>query len=295
MGEQRILHHRQSLLASNEALYDGIPRWMNNSVRNWVSHRFYKKSGNTTYYHNKLMHEVELHSRLTFGRYTDGFHLFSGAINVFNGDENFALDMVQAIVELCRVTKDYEYDEMTVMRTALEELDRILIAGGSKWHIVIDGEKARVEARVNQTTTSAYQQLINSQEDYAPLLKTSWEYCYGRQPNPSEAYTYAIRAVEAAGWRIISPNNNKATLGTLIKDLGVQSQAGKITTVFKDNKSGDTITMAVVLMQRLWESQTDRHATGNYVKPSPAEAEAAVHIALTLCHLFTSGAITRKT
>jgi hypothetical protein len=47
-------------------------------------------------------------------------------------------------------------------------------------------------------------------------------------------------------------------------------------------------------MKRIWEGQTDRHATGNYSKPTAAEAEAAVHVALTLCHLFNSGMISRK-
>lgn len=295
MGEQRIPHHRQSLLASNEALYDGIKPWMNNSVKNWISARFYSRSSGHDYYWNKLMHDVELHSRLTFGNTIDGINLYRGALSVFNSDENFALDMVQAIVELCRVTKSREYDEMSVTVAALNELDRILIAGGSKWHVVTDGDKARVEARVNQTTTSAYQQLINSQEAYAPLLKSSWEYCYGRQPNPSEAYTYAIRAVEAASWRVISPNNNKATLGTLINDIKVQMQSGKLVSSFNDNKSLETVNTVVTLMERLWQSQTDRHATGNYAKPSHIEAEAAVHIALTLSHFFSSGLIIRET
>ena len=164
----------------------------------------------------------------------------------------------------------------------------------NKRPLKVAGVRARAEARVNQTTTSAYQQLINSQEDYAPLLKSSWEYCYGRQPNPSETYIYGIRAVEAVSWRVISPNNNKATLGTLIKDIKVQMQSGKLVSAFNDNQSIETVNTVATLMERLWQSQTDRHATGNYVKPSQIEAEAAVHIALTLCHFFSSGLIVRK-
>lgn len=305
MGEQRVPHHRKSLLASNEALYDGITAWMNNSVREWISDRFrtiqtsrissYGNGTRTeTFYHDKLMHNVELHSRLTFGVHEEGYRLYNGAIEVFNSDPNYALDMVQAVVEICAVTKDRSYGEMSLTETTLKELDAMLVAGGSKWHVVIEGEKARIESRVDQTTTDAYQQLINSTEDYARLLKTSWEYCYGRQPSPSETYTYAIRAVEAASWRIITPNNQKATLGTLINDLRAQAQASKVVFAFKDNKESDSVDTVVSLMKRLWNSQTDRHATGSFVHPSQIEAEAAVHMAITLCHFFTKGLITRK-
>lgn len=305
MSEQRVPHHRKSLLASNEALYDGITEWMNNSIRNWISDRFRttrnravssygsRIGGVETFYRNMLMHNVELHSRLNFGVNDDGYRLYNGAIEVFNSDQNYALDMVQAVVELCRVTTRTDYDEMSITEAALKELDGMLIAGGSKWHVVIEGDKARIESRVDQTTTDAYHQLINSQEDYASLLKTSWEYCYGRQPNPSETYTYAIRAVEAASWRIITPNNHKATLGTLIKDLKAQAQAGKFIFAFNDKKEQDSAETVVSLMRRLWESQTDRHATGNYIHPSQIEAEAAVHMAITLCHFFTNGLVTR--
>lgn len=294
MSEQRIPHHRQSLITVNEALYDGIKPWMSNSVRNWVEARFCHISGAHSYYRNKLMHEVELHSRLTFLHNSDGIGLYRGAMAVFNSDENFALDIVQAIVELCRVTKNYEYDEMAVVVGVLHELDTILVKGGSKWHVVIDGERARIEARVSQTTTAAYEKLTDSQEDYAQLLKTSWQYCYGRLPNSSETYTYAIRSVEAVCWRAITPNNNKATLGTLIKDIDAQAKAGKLTVAFKDKKEGDTIGTVSSMMKRLWEGQTDRHATGEYIQPSQVEAESALHLAITLCHMFTSGMISRK-
>jgi hypothetical protein len=100
--------------------------------------------------------------------------------------------------------------------------------------------------------------------------------------------------VEAASWRSITPNNPKATLGTLINDLRTQVQAGKVVFAFKDNKEGDSTDTVVSLMKRLWNSQTDRHATGSFILPSQVEAEAAVHMAITLCHFFTKGLITRK-
>jgi hypothetical protein len=173
MSEQRVPHHRKSLMASNEALYDGITVWMNNSVRNWISDRFrtVQNNGSTSYgsrshtetvYRNTLMHTVELHSRLTFGINADGYELYNGAMAVFNSDPNCALDMMQAVVELRKVTTLHDYGEMNITEAALQKLDGMLLAGGSKWHVVIDGDRTQLESRVDQTTADAYQQLINS-------------------------------------------------------------------------------------------------------------------------------------
>lgn len=243
---------------------------------------------------NRLMHDVELHARLNFGAHEDGIHLYWAAMALFRSNEMHGLDMLQAVLELCKIESSPSYEELSIQKSSIDELNRLLIAGGSKWHVVVTGKSARVEARVNETSDAAYQHLVQSGEAYAPLLKKSWEHCYGRKPNPSEAYTFAIKAVEAAAWKIITPKNDKSTLGTMIKDLPAQASAGKIENGFKDKRENDSVEVIVGLMRRLWEGQTDRHATGNYIEPNQAEAEAAVHISLTLCHLFSKGVFIRK-
>lgn len=54
------------------------------------------------------------------------------------------------------------------------------------------------------------------------------------------------------------------------------------------------ITQVVGMMQLLWKSQLDRHGTGDVDAPisvTREESEVALHIAASLVHLFTSGAI----
>ena len=49
-------------------------------------------------------------------------------------------------------------------------------------------------------------------------------------------------------------------------------------------------------MELLWKGQIDRHGTDDASTPlsvSQAEAEAAVHLAVTLVQWFTSGAVSR--
>jgi hypothetical protein len=45
------------------------------------------------------------------------------------------------------------------------------------------------------------------------LLSNAWRSVYGRHPDASSGYRYAVRAVEAAADPVVSPNNASATLG----------------------------------------------------------------------------------
>ncbi len=292
MGEQRVPHIRKSSLHLDEALYDGVKPWMSNSVRNWLHRRIVSTSnGVSTYYDNVLLHNIELHGRINLGVKTDGYQLYGALIGLFNSDENYALDIIQAVVELSKITPNPRVLVQSMTLRDIGNLNEIFIKSGSKWHVVVENDHARLEARVNETTTAAYKQLISKEQDYAHLLKTSWEYCYGRGPNPSEAYSYAVKAVEAVSWQVVTPANNSATLGTITKDLVAQSNAGKFGTIFNDKHENTSIEAITKMMTRLWEGHSDRHATGNYTKPSQQEAEAAVHIALLLCHLFATGSV----
>lgn len=295
MAEHRIPSRRNTPLSGNEALYDGVQKWMESSIWNWLSGRFKYTSTNKTRYHNGYLHDVELHCRLTFGSNSEDFNLFNGLYAVFTANTDHALDIVQATIEVAVIKETKNMWESKVITVpAINALNEILIKGGSKWHIVVDGSKARMESRVDTTTINAYKQLISTSEDFSKHLKTAWEDCFGRSPDLSGAYTNAIKAVEAATWKVITPSNMKATLGTMLNDFDAQSKAEKFNVGFKDIDASSTLDMAHALMQRLWKSQTDRHATGNYKNPSQLEAESAIYMAITICQIFSSGLITRK-
>ena len=269
---------------------------MESSIWNWLSSNFkYTDHNGRTKYHNDYLHEVELHCRLTFGSNTEDYHLYSGLYKVFTANTDHALDILQATVEIAEIKDKKSVWQSKVITTfALNRLNDILIKGGSKWHVVVDGSKARMESRVDSTTIDAYKHLIDTPEDFSKHLKNAWEDSFGRSPDLSGAYSSAIKAVEAATWKVITPNNMKATLGTMLNDFEAQSKAGKFSVGFNDNDAVATLSLAHNLMQRLWRSQTDRHATGDYKNPSQLEAESAVYMAITICQMFSSGLIARK-
>jgi hypothetical protein len=125
----------------------------------------------------------------------------------------------------------------------------------------------------------------------AAHLTAAWAAAYGRRPNPSEAYREAVRAVEAVGKPTISPNNPRTSVGTMKRDLEAKPEKwGHI--LGKDAVLG--VRTAAMMMGLLWDGQLDRHGTDESDAPlnvSAPQAEAAVHLALTLVEWFRTGAL----
>ena len=115
------------------------------------------------------------------------------------------------------------------------------------------------------------------------------------QPNPSRAYSEAVKAVEEAALPIVLPNDKSATLGKVIGELRATPSAWQC--IFaRDSKMTHTtavtpIEVVIGMLDLIWANQTDRHAP---ITPIVQEqAESAVQLALALVELFRSGAISK--
>jgi hypothetical protein len=121
-------------------------------------------------------------------------------------------------------------------------------------------------------------------------LIESWNEAYGRTADPVKAYSEAIKAVEAATIPIVSPNNSKATLGTVIGELRSNLTAWQFVIQPGEAQSMETV---LRMAQLLWNGQTSRHGGAAPTVPeTPEQARTAVHLAATLVQWFASGAIT---
>lgn len=294
MSTRRTQTIRGSDIEKNEALYDGIKPWMRNAARDWLQKQLIYTSSGSTYYRTDAITTIELSGRINIGALKYDSWRYDALVKLLESHEDYGLDIIQTYIETGIVTGDLygKHISHVISPNVIDSLNSILIRGGSKWKVVVNSTKATIEARVDETTENAFKKLSESQDDYANLLKQAWAYCYGREPKPSEAYTYAIKAVEAVSWRVITPKNRTATLGTLIVDLDTKNKNGKVTTIFKDKKAGSSVDMMIQDMRRLWQGHSDRHATGVYVEPNQVEAEVAIHLAILLCHLFKNNSIT---
>jgi hypothetical protein len=178
----------------------------------------------------------------------------------------------------------------SVDRLEAEDLERLLTDAGSAWHVAADGNA--LHRRVSSAARQAME--ATSGTTAADHLNAAWAAAYGRHPDPSLAYSQAIKAVESASIPVVLPQDRLATLGKVIGELGQQPQRWQIAISAPGGGSQADITSLLAMLRLLWNGQTDRHgSSGTPVLVTHQAAEAGVHLALTLVHWFQSGAISR--
>lgn len=183
---------------------------------------------------------------------------------------------------------------------AAYELDTILRQAGSVWSVAsVSGQTAHYELR-RRISSEAAHALTRARDEvgsHGEHLSRAWAAAFSRDPNPSEAYAESVKAVEAAAIPVVTPNDQKATLGRIIGELRRNPAAWR--TVYAEGSSLSTATLTpvetiIAVLDLLWKNQVDRHGSPAPRKSiTPSQAENAVHLALVLVRLFSTGALRR--
>ncbi|MFJ9473053.1 hypothetical protein [Streptomyces caniferus] len=181
-------------------------------------------------------------------------------------------------------------------RELRSELELILTEGGSAYTINPnnDGLCLRVDATLRHAMDEAVKAADRQKQNSGDHLREAFAAAYGIKPNPSVAYSHAIKAVEAVANPIFLPNSTEPTLGAVRSTL---DQGRKKYEMVIDDRAGApaSIDAAVELLNLLWHGQRDRHAGGPTSRAVSQEAaETAVHAAALLVHWMASGAIRKK-
>lgn len=283
-----VRHDKAALERYREDLHEGVTPWMHQGVLVWAEQFFLTGE--------KLRRaEQALRIQLDWSNYLAPSSVFGviedpGAVRASLldnlRDPVIGLDLLDYCLGLCVVARS---DEFFDSDTA-QDLEVILARSGSAWTVgrYSDGRRYCLEKRVDPTVEGAARREMKQQSNAAEYLRSAWHHVYGRNRNPSIAYLDAVRAVEAAARPVVTPTDDRTTLGKMISAL--QDKPQKWGTVI-----GDVETVRQ-MMETIWKSHRDRHGTDDTTTPlnvSQAEAEAAVQIGVTLVHLFRSGAIQR--
>lgn len=182
---------------------------------------------------------------------------------------------------------------------AVEELDKLLTAGGSG--LRVNADRTGLESRIGETAFQGVNRAVAAASARTEAgsagqhLAAAWAALYGRNPDPSKSYSESIKAVEAAAQAVVEPRNAKATLGTMLKVLE-RSAPGTFSTAIEEKDSArKDVDLVVDMMRRLWQGQTSRHGSqaGTTLETKP-QAEMAVFIAMTLVEWFSSGHVRRN-
>jgi hypothetical protein len=279
MGNRRPLSRRED--ESYDALHDGVPAWLQSTLAEFVVTRMTVSRGFGPEPHRAMLQSAERALHWPLDWQTGAESAFDSIWALIRNNAEALLDFV----DFCLGTLE-EWESPSASRLADQ-----LKEGHSTWTVdVIDGKYGLVR-RVDPTVADAAKAVMSSAGRAGKLLTEAWAHAYGRQPDPSTAYREAVRAVEAIGAPVILPKDPKATLGTMI--AAIRDAPAKWEVVLQP-VGGDAMVMLNETMRLLWTSQLDRHGTADESVPlhvSPEEAQTAVHLAVTLVHLFSSGAI----
>lgn len=194
---------------------------------------------------------------------------------------------------------DYALGEMMLgyeagdIEPAVKEFSRALQQAGANYVVVQpdpDWVRYRLERRTLPAAAAAARAQTSLPGNASVHLDKAWSAAFGREPNPSAAYSESVKAVEAAAIPIVLPSDPLATLGKVVGELRANPQ--KYAVIFSRGASpvkGATLSsLEVVIAQAdlLWSNQTDRHAP--IVPITQAQAELAVNMAIMLVHTFRS-------
>lgn len=209
------------------------------------------------------------------------------------------LSVIDAIIGLCPVWDDEDDigECFGDWPHEIEVLDEILADSGSAWRV--DQELRGLYRRVEAPVVEAWQRARSAAEESgrpnaARFLAEAWKKVYGMHPEPTDGYTAAVKAVEAVAVPVVLPDKPRAIVHHVRTELNKHPERWRFVLAEAENvQPGEgSIELVVTMLDRLLRGETERHGVEGVNRPStPAEAQAAVHLAAVLVQWFISGTI----
>ncbi|WP_329546400.1 hypothetical protein OG548_20680 [Streptomyces sp. NBC_01356] len=261
----------------DDAPFDGVPGHLQRPLQNWVSDLFSPTRG--------------------IGESAAEYVCTALRITVLGRETCSARLRRSEGVELLDVVDELLGNPSWVRSYQLELLGGLLNAAGSAYQLSEEGDalEERIVPAVRDAVRNAVDEAAanSTAGSAAEHLATAWRAVYGRQPDPVRGYSEAIKAVESAAHHVIQSNHARATLGTMLGEIG--NARPKFTTVIDTPVGKDAITPIEAMMRALWDGQTSRHGNKSGTVPESLEAaRAGVHLAACLVQWFSSGAVARN-
>lgn len=254
--------------AQYDVLHEGVPAWLRPSLLAWL--KAHMNAGRADSVQRRLQLPIPPSDAVVLGVLA----------HAEEDEENF-LDVVDAVCA-----------QIVPTSSAGAAVTRMLREANSAWSTeAVSPVGMRLVRVVDETVTAAVRE-STTHGRAGEHLQTAWVSAYSRDPNASHAYNKAVRAVEAAARPVVTPKDQRATLGKMITAL---TDAPQKWTVVLAAEGLNSVKSVAAMCELIHRAQLDRHGTDIEDVPldvSLNEAQAAVHVAATLVQLFSSGAIT---
>lgn len=256
--------------------YEGAPPHLKAALLAWLRIAVLDRTKNT--WRTSLMKKLALRFRLEHFPHDRAASVVSQAFfDEASSDEDLLLDLIDAVL--------HESGSWSAPTAALREL---LYDGGSVWTVAAGGRA--LERVIDPVAAEAAQAAMTPADDASAELRSAWAHAFGRSPDPSDAWDHAIKAVEALLNPIVTPTNDKATLGSIISAM--RAKPSKWTHVLPADRDGG-VEILISMLELMWPNP-DRHSTGTTRPPTDIEARAVVQTAALVVSWLRDEAIIRS-
>lgn len=279
-------------IASYDALHEGVPAWIHTSYWRWVRQSITTRRMSIRSSNLDALDESFFEKMCTILQIpVPDFRQPRIDIALAQQQLDWAIKKLQSHENSLQIA-----DYILAHKDSIDagKLAEVLQLGKSGWQV---GERAGLNGltrRVPSGVQVAVDSIIGRQESAGIKLAKAWENIYGLTPNPSEAYSLAIKAIEDAAIPLVSPKNSRATLGTVIRDM--KNQGDWTLPLGREKESQPSGEVVIGMMELVWHGQHDRHG-GQPSAPglvSLEEATVAVTMAVSLVNILAGSLVTRK-
>ena len=272
-------------IAEYDALHDGIPEWMYSALWEWVRSEItivkkdYATKGSVQHLDRRIVEPMLQTLQIRIPDVRNSFHPIR--------------DMIITLQDESKDFQIVDYILAHSSRAKADKLEEILTRCKSAWTVGTRSGKRGLARRVPLGVQVGAGSVIERAGRAGKHLAKAWENLYGIQQNSSEAYRLAILAVEDAAIPRISPSNQKATLGTVLRDL--ENQGDWSLPMRREDERAPSKDVLIGMIRLLWHGQHDRHGGQEEQEPvSKQEAIVAIGLATTLVHWFDAGIVVRS-
>lgn len=263
--------------------FDGVPDWLGAHLDDWIFRFFFQGTlGGIEHYNTDALRTLQLDLHLPELTRPGPRRTINYLQELRHDDVDAYLDVVDWIAAHCLD------DAIT------DELDSMLERASSSFAVLQDESgRSRLAKRIDETTAALIRASATPGSNASIHLSNSWSQAYGRGGSPSEAYNEAIKAVEAAAKSVVSPDNGRTTLGSIIRDMSARPDKWSFVIHPRGEDAG--IPAIISMMDLIWTGLVARHGDDEAarIEATLPEAETALHAAAALVYFFSSGAISR--
>jgi hypothetical protein len=263
--------------ADAEVLVEGIPDYLTLPLVERLRREFgwFVSGGGLRH---DLMQRVATATRIPVTESHEHGGISSQIISAIEADDDLFLDVLDATLHLAP----------TLASASL--LRRILDSGASAWTVSPAGDA--LQKRVDDAAAEAYTVASSVDDQVAAELDEAWAAAFGRNPDPSDAWDHAIKAVEELLIPMVLRGATKPNLGGVAGQLEAASHKWELTPTTSSQTIDDAKTLAAMI--RLIWPNPDRHGGGPHRRaPEQPEAERVVHLAVAIVQLCRASGLTR--